>query len=108
MQVRVLRDACCSQDDQLGPLEATYSFGPGATLADLVTAVIDSPFLQYSSSHTTLTGFIAETAFVKVFSSFHLPGHAPEFLTARDALLERTVTGKVVEFRFGPHRGQAL
>lgn len=107
LQVRVLRDACCSQDDQLGPLEATYSFGAGATLADLVTAVIDSPFLQYSSSHTTLTGFIADTAFVKVFSRFHLPDQAPEFLAARDALLESTVTGKVVEFRFVSHMGRA-
>ena len=95
----VLRDACCSQDDQLGPLEATYSFEPGATLADLVTSVVDSRFLQYSSSHTTLTGYIGGTEFVKVFSDLHLPGRTPAYVLASDTLLSNEIAS-TVEFRF--------
>jgi hypothetical protein len=100
LQVRVLRDACCAQDDQLGPLESTYSFGPGATLADLVATVVHSRFLQYSSSHTTLTAFIGTKAIVRVFSDSHLPGRAPEYLAASDTLLASAVAGSTVDFRF--------
>lgn len=55
MQVHVMRDACCSQDDQLGPLENTYSLPSGATVMDLVRAVVDSQFLQFSSTHRCIT-----------------------------------------------------
>ncbi len=100
LEIRVGRDACCAQDDQLGPLEATYSFAPNATLADLVRVVAASKFLQYSSSHTTLTGFIGQTAFVRVFSASHLPDRSPEFLTDGDAPLATAVAAGTVEFRF--------
>lgn len=100
MQVRVLRDACCSQDDQLGPLEATYGFGTDATLADLVRVVVSSKFLQYSSTHTTLTGFIEGVPFVKVSSEYHVPGSTPEYSLPGVARLASVVAGKVVEFRF--------
>ena len=100
VQIRVLRDACCSQDDQLGPLETTYSFGMDATLSDLVRAVISSKFLQYSSTHTTLTGFIEGVPFVKVPSEYYLPGSAPEYSLPGDAPLATVVRGRAVEFRF--------
>jgi len=66
MRVRVLREACCAQDDQLGPLEATYEVPHGSTIGDLVLAIVESRFLQYSASHTSLAGFIGEEQFVRV------------------------------------------
>jgi hypothetical protein len=69
--VRVLRDACCAQDDQLGPLETTYDVRPDATLRDFVTSVADSGFLQYSASHTSMLGFIDGKEFVRVFSPYY-------------------------------------
>ena len=32
MKFHVTRDGCCSQDDQLGPLTATYDLDSNATL----------------------------------------------------------------------------
>ena len=68
MRVQVLRDACCAQDDQLGPLEATFEVPQCATIGDLVSIIVESRFLQYSSSHTSLVGFVGEQPFVRVFS----------------------------------------
>jgi hypothetical protein len=39
MNIRVHCEACCAQDDQLGPLEATYDLHRNATLREVVTAV---------------------------------------------------------------------
>jgi hypothetical protein len=100
VQVQVLRDACCAQDDQLGPLEARYSFGVDATISDLVRTIVSSNFLQYSSTRTTLTGFIGGAPFVKVSSDYYVPGNSPEYSVPSDARLETHVIGKVVEFRF--------
>lgn len=100
VQVQVFRDACCGQDDQLGPLEASYSFGVDATITDLVYAVVSSNFLQYSSTRTTMTGFIDGMPFVRVSSDYYVPGSTPEYSIPGDARLASLVTGKVVEFRF--------
>ena len=74
MKVHVEREACCSQDDQIGPLTATYELPDQATLQDLVDNVLRSGFLQFSSTHTTMVGSIGATDVVRVFgSSFKAP-----------------------------------
>jgi len=95
-----MREACCAQDDQLGPLEATYDLADHLTLADLVQAVTSSRFLQYSSTHTTLTGFAGATPFATVFSGFYLPGRLPQFsLPATTPLADLLAKGSLT-FRF--------
>lgn len=69
MRVQVEREACCSQDDQIGPLTATYESPHHATLRDLVDDVLRSGFLQFSSTHTTMVGSIGATDVVRVLSS---------------------------------------
>jgi hypothetical protein len=100
MQVQVLRDACCSQDDQLGPLEKTYELSRDAEVSDLVRTVIGSGFLQYSSTHTSLTGLIGGIPFVKVFSGYHLPGKLPVYAMPAVTPLAPLIEGQAVEFRF--------
>ena len=46
VKIRVLREACCAQDDQLGPLETTCELVANATLSDLASAIVGSRFLQ--------------------------------------------------------------
>jgi hypothetical protein len=100
IQIQVSRDACCSQDDQIGPLEAAYTFGPHATVIDLVRAVVSSRFLQFSSSHQCLTASISGVPLAKVCASDHGPVFAPVFLVAPETLLAPLAEGRVVEFRF--------
>lgn len=56
MEVRVIREACCAADDQLGPLEAVYRLEDGATISDLLEQIRSSRFLQFSSTHDRLSG----------------------------------------------------
>ncbi len=100
MQVRVLREACCSQDDQLGPLEAAYDLEADSTILDLVRAVVRSQFLQFSSTHLCLTGFVGGAAFVKVCESDHGPAFAQVFLVASDLPLAPFLSSLPVTFRF--------
>ena len=100
MHVRVLRDACCAQDDQLGPLEATYELGPNATLREFVANVVDSGFLQYSGTHTSLVGFIEGKEFVRVFSPYYCNGRVSEFLVGPDQLAGDALGERGVDFRF--------
>jgi hypothetical protein len=69
LKLRVEREACCSQDDQIGPLEASYDLRAGATIKDLVDAVVKSGFLQFSSTHTTMVGKLGNTDVVRVTGS---------------------------------------
>lgn len=100
MRVRVIREACCAQDDQLGPLEAGYDLPPGATVGDLVAAVVGSSFLQYSSSHVSLVGFVGARRLVRVFSAHYAPGRAPEFALPAGLPAAAVVGDRPVEFRF--------
>lgn len=98
--ITVSRDACCAQDDQLGPLKATYELETDATLADLVAAVTRSKFLQFSSSHTTLNGAFGGTPVVRVFSESYLPGRAPEFKAPPTTLVRELLAQGPMTFRF--------
>lgn len=84
MKLLVVREACCSQDDQIGPLEATYELPAGATVQDLVQAVEKSRFLQFSSTHKTMVGRLGTTDVVQVWSSLF---KRPQFLRAQDERL---------------------
>lgn len=84
MKLLVVREACCSQDDQIGPLEATYDVPAGATIQDLVEAVVRSGFLQFSSTHKTMVGTLGDTDVVQVSGSLF---KRPQFLRALDAPL---------------------
>jgi hypothetical protein len=100
MKIQVLREACCAQDDQLGPLEATYSVSDNATLGELVETIIESRFLQYSSSHTALLGEVRGVPVVKVFSPSHTGNRPAEFVASAGQSVASTVGGHSLQFRF--------
>lgn len=100
LQVRVVRDACCSQDDQIGPLDATYGLGSAATLADFVRAVINSHFLQFSSTHRCLTASVSGIPLVKVCESDHGPQPSPLFFVSSETPIAPLIGKRAVEFRF--------
>ena len=100
MQIQVLREACCAQDDQLGPLEATYSVTSDTTLSELVATIVESRFLQYSSSHAALQADVAGTAVVRVFSPFYSNNRPAEFLADPGRLVESVLGKHPLQFRF--------
>lgn len=94
MLIEVTREACCTQDDQIGPLEAIFEVPEDGTLGDLVRVVTASAFLQYSSTHTKLTAFGGERPLAHVFGD----GRDPDFIAPAEQPL-RSVMGPV-SFRF--------
>lgn len=98
--VRVTREACCSQDDQAGPLEATYSLDDDATVDELVRKIIASGFLQYSSTNTSMVGVFGDERFVRVFSPYQFPGREPEFVAHKDDKVASAEKGRSVSFWF--------
>ena len=97
MDIRVTRQACCAADDQLGPLEAVYTLGEDATLAQLVQRIEASKFLQFSSTHNRLSGEVDGVCVVEVFggwlrrAQFHVDPATP---------VGSVVGGRVLDFAF--------
>jgi len=100
MQIQVSREACCAQDDQLGPLEMVYNLSSDATLSELVQKIVASRFLQYSSSHTTMLGEAGTVGVVKVFSAYYCGNKEAEFLAAPDEPVRSVIAANVLHFRF--------
>lgn len=100
MLVRVLREACCAQDDQMGPLEATYEVAPASTFGDLIASIVDSRFLQYSSSHVVLQGEVDGVPVVRVFSAHYTRNRPAEFFVDPGRPVDHVVGSKSLTFRF--------
>ena len=100
MRLTVFRDACCAQDDQLGPLEATYEIKQSTTIGELVAVVVGSRFLQYSGSHVSLVAFAGDRPLARVFSAHHVPDRSPEFNVPSTALVTDLVGDQALHFRF--------
>ncbi len=100
MHILVSREACCSQDDQLGPLEHIFDLAIDATLIDLVNTVVKSSFLQYSSSHTSMVGAFGATPVARVFSPHGDAKPESEFLLSPTLRVAELVALGELRFRF--------
>lgn len=100
MEVRVLREACCAQEDQLGPLEARYVVSADASFEELVAMIRASRFLQYSSSHTTLQGEVAGVPVVRVFNPHGATDTEARFHVPASRSVAEVVQGRPLSFRF--------
>ena len=54
MNIVVNRQACCAQDDQLGPLSIELVLSDECTVEELALMIIRKRFLQFSSSHSVM------------------------------------------------------
>lgn len=96
MEIRVIRQACCAADDQMGPLEAVYAVADDATLAQLVARIQASKFLQFSSTHNRLSGEVQGAGVVEVFAG----GGAPEFHVGPAAAVDSVIGRHTLDFCF--------
>lgn len=100
MKIMVLRQACCSHDDQIGPLDAIYDVDDQCRLDEFLDAVEASGFLQFSSTHSAMGCFFAGREVARVFRSHHLVRRKPVF-TIDPATLVRDIPKRgQVEFFF--------
>lgn len=101
MKIEVHRQACCAQDDQMGPLAQTFEVQDRCSIEALVSAVVASRFLQFSSTHTTLHCHIAGKEVAVVFSPYEVPAREPLFVVAPDTAVQDIASAKrEVEFVF--------
>jgi len=57
MNIKVIRQACCAQDDQLGPLCIDINLDKDATIQDLAKAIGKARFLQFSGTHNLINAW---------------------------------------------------
>ncbi|WP_129212775.1 hypothetical protein [Crenobacter cavernae] len=100
MKITVYRQACCSQDDQLGPLEAEYNIGADTTFSSLIQDVVKSNFLQFSSSHNRITGEIDGKEMVVVFCQHITNNRQPEFKISPSTSAIDLLNDKKLSFYF--------
>lgn len=99
MKISVVRDACCSADDQLGPLEMSYEVTDRATLTELAVRIADSKFLQFTSSHHTLYGASAGLEILSISSGSWGNGEFAFFVNPEQLVSEAVPDGQL-SFRF--------
>ena len=96
MIVHITREACCSQDDQLGPLEIQLEFDENATLEQVIMEICTIKFLQYSSSHNHMIGRIDDQKIVEIL----LPQEEIIFHIQKDSLVKNLIAESGLSFSF--------
>lgn len=69
MKINVIRQACCSADDQVNRLDAVYDVDDSTTLEELLRRILSSGFLQYSSTHNRLSAEVAGRQLAEIVPS---------------------------------------
>jgi hypothetical protein len=59
MRIEVTREACCSQDDQLGPLSLQFELPEESLIWELAREIGEANFLQFSSPHNVIDAYCA-------------------------------------------------
>ena len=96
MIVHIIREACCSQDDELGPLEIQLEFDENATLEQVIKEICRLKFLQYSSSHNHMIGRTDDQKIVEIL----LPQEEVVFHLQKDSLVKKLITENGLSFSF--------
>lgn len=96
MIVHIIREACCSQDDQLGPLEIQLEFEENVTLEQVIKEICTVKFLQYSSSHNHMLGRADDQKIVEIL----LPQEEIIFHIQKDNLVKNLMAESGFSFSF--------
>lgn len=80
MKIEVTRQACCFQDDQIGPLKMVVDMPDGAAIWELAKEIGEAGFLQFSGTHS----FIAVYCGQKLLFSIPAIGGAVAYEVGRE------------------------
>ncbi len=100
MKLVVNRQACCSQDDQIGPLQKTFELEQNSNLEHFVTEVLNSGFLQFSSSHIEMVCRIGGSEVARVHAPSLLRRKSTVFLISPATEIRTFSQAPQVEFLF--------
>ncbi|HEY9102360.1 hypothetical protein [Chitinimonas sp.] len=100
MHITVTRDACCAQDDQIGPLDMRFEIHTHTRLDELVEQIVASHFLQYSGSHTHMAATIGEQVVAQVYSNYYCPDQPPQYLIPADTPVAGLLEQGTLHFAF--------
>ena len=59
MRIEVTREACCSQDDQLGPFNLQIDLPEDSSIWELAREIGEAKFLQFSSPRNVIDAYCA-------------------------------------------------
>ena len=65
MNINVIRQACCAQDDSLGLLSLSVELNESSTIQDLARNIGEAKFLQFSGTHNIIYVWAGD---IKLFS----------------------------------------
>ena len=97
--IQITREACCSADDQTNPLTLTIEVSESESLEKLVGRITSQRFLQFSSTHLTITGFASGKPIVKVRS--RLLSTRAEFWIAPETTVAVCLQDDLLDFAWG-------
>ncbi|MCW3480965.1 hypothetical protein OL229_15560 [Neisseriaceae bacterium JH1-16] len=97
MRITINRDAVCSADDQVGPLD--IDIAPDESIEKLVEKIVESRFLQFSSSHHSIVGCSGKVPVVEVHDDFFSNGQKNYFFD-KNLTINSVVRDGCLDFRF--------
>lgn len=95
MKMTVTRQAVCAADDQMNDLVIYLEITDGTTLRQCVARLERANFLQFSSSHSVITGYLNGEPAVRLFSATN-----PEFVMTADMVIAPSIGTMNLDFRF--------
>jgi PHP family Zn ribbon phosphoesterase len=95
MKMTVTRHPVCAADDQLNDLVIYIDISHDTTLADCVEHIKRAMFLQFSSSHSSMTGYMGDQAVVRMFAKAE-----PEYLASPSLMVAAAAETPCLSFRF--------
>jgi len=96
MNINVIRQACCAQDDSLGPLSLNVELKENSTIQDLARSIGEAKFLQFSGTHNIIYAWASGT---KLFSipALGVNNNVVEYFVEKTGLAMSFVKGNNVE-----------
>jgi PHP family Zn ribbon phosphoesterase len=95
MKMTITRHPVCAADDQVNDLVIYIDISHDTTLADCVERIKHARFLQFSSSHSSITGYMGDQAVVRMFARTE-----PEYLASSTLLVAAAAETPCLSFRF--------
>lgn len=96
-EIRVTRESVCAADDQTMPLQLMLRVSDSETFGSLMRRIVESSFLQFSSTYTCASGFVAGEPVARVLANFKSSPEA-EYIASADALAYQVIPDGLLEF----------
>ena len=93
--LEITRQGVCAADDQIGPLDLRLEVAGGESIQHLIGRIVAEKFLQFSSSHQSITALSNGRELARVSAVADT-----EFLVDPTCPLVECLSGNMLTFRF--------